>query len=107
MNAVLIVTALAASNGPSTTIPLKVDFDLAKVRHGEANCADRGMSDDIVVCARKGMGFWIADASRFAAKPLRAEFTGPLNAETAVHLIQHGSSVATAPAAAVTFTWRF
>jgi hypothetical protein len=45
--------------------------------------------------------------ARFAPKPLRAEFTGPLQAETTIHAIQQTSPIATTPAAAVTFKWHF
>jgi hypothetical protein len=104
---VLIVAAMASPAGPATVVPIQVDFDLAKVRSREATCGDPGQSDDIVVCAPKGMDLWLGDTSRFAVKPLRAAFTGPLNAETTIHVIQHSSPVATTPAAAVTFRWRF
>jgi hypothetical protein len=53
------------------------------------------------------MDIWLGDVSGFAAKPLNAEFKGPLNAETTIHVIQQKSPIATTPAAAVTFKWRF
>jgi hypothetical protein len=53
------------------------------------------------------MDIWLKDAGRFAPKPLRAEFTGPLQAETTIHAIQQTSPIATTPAAAVTFKWHF
>jgi hypothetical protein len=82
----LIVMAIAASAGSQTVVPLELEFDLAKVRPKEVTCADRTGS---------------------VAKPVRAEFTGPLKAETTIHAIQQTSPVATTPAAAVTFKWRF
>ncbi len=84
-----------------------LDFDLAKVRPREPTCADRTPSDDIIVCAPKGMDFWLGDVRGFEAKPVRAEFAGPLHAETTIHAIQQTSMVATTLAAAVTFKWRF
>ena len=59
------------------------------------------------MCAPKGMDIWIADLGRFAARPIRGKFTGPLNAESTVHVIQHGSPIGVAPAAAVTLKWHF
>jgi hypothetical protein len=85
MLAVLIAAGLAASNDSTVITPSLVNF----------------------VCAPKGMNFWIADAGRFAAKPIRAAFTGPLNAESSIHVVQHGSPIGVAPAAAVTFKWHF
>ena len=102
-----LVAALALQTGPMTVIPDVVNFDLAKVRPKKPTCLDRGQSDEIIVCAPKGMDIWLGDLSGFATKPLNAEFKGPLNAETAIHVIQHESPVATTPAAAVTFKWRF
>ena len=107
MGIVVIVAALASQPGPMTVVPNVVDFDLAKVHPRVPTCLDRGQSDEIIVCAPKGMDIWLGDVSGFAAKPLNAEFKGPLNAETTVHVIQQKSSVATTPAAAVTFKWRF
>ncbi|MEG8017176.1 hypothetical protein [Sphingomonas sp. LR55] len=103
----LIVMAIAASAGSHTVVPLALEFDLAKVRPKEVTCADRTGSDDVVVCAPKGMDIWLGDVRGFVAKPVRAEFTGPLKAETTLHAIQQTSPVATTPAAAVTFKWRF
>lgn len=107
MIAVLIAAIVAASTSSTITTPTLADFDLAKVRPREPTCADRGQTDEIIVCAPKGMDFWISDSGRFAARPIRAEFSGPLNAESTVHVIQHGSPIGVAPAAAVTFKWRF
>ncbi|RYF20530.1 MAG: hypothetical protein EOO77_07845 [Oxalobacteraceae bacterium] len=107
MAIVLIVAALASQTGPTTVVPNVVDFDLAKMRAKEPNCLDRGQSDEIIVCAPKGMNIWLGDVSGFAAKPLNAEFKGPLNAKTTIHVIQQKSPIATTPAAAVTFKWRF
>ncbi len=107
MEIVLIVASLASQTGPMTVVPDVVNFDLAKVRPKVPTCLDRGQSDEIIVCAPKGMDIWLGDVRGFAAKPLDAEFKGPLNAETAIHVIQHQSPVATTPAAAVTFKWRF
>lgn len=107
MGVVLVVAALASQTGPITVVPNVVNFDLAKVRPKEPTCLDRGQSDEIIVCASKGMDIWLGDMRGFAAKPLNAEFKGPLNAETAIHVIQHQSPVAMTPAAAVTFKWRF
>lgn len=84
-----------------------ITFDLGKVPVHEATCADRNPSDDVVVCAPKNMNFWIPDVGRFAAKPVRAEFTGPLNAETAIHVIKQETPRGTSPAAAVTMKWHF
>lgn len=103
----ILVAALALQTGPMTVIPDVVNFDLAKVRPKKPTCLDRGQSDEIIVCAPKGMDIWLGDVSGFATKPLNAEFKGPLNAETAIHVIQHESPVATTPAAAVTFKWHF
>lgn len=107
MAIVLIIAALVSQTGPTTVVPNVVGFDLAKVRPREPTCLDRGQSDEIIVCAPKGMDIWLGDVSGFAAKPLNAEFKGPLNAETTIHVIQQKSSIATTPAAAVTFKWRF
>jgi hypothetical protein len=107
MLAVLIAAGLAASNDSTVITPSLVNFDLAKFRPRVATCTDRSQSDEIIVCAPKGMNFWIADAGRFAAKPIRAAFTGPLNAESSIHVVQHGSPIGVAPAAAVTFKWHF
>ena len=98
---------LAASPGPTIITPTLVNFDLSKVRPREPSCIDRGQSDEIIVCAPKGMDIWIADLGRFAARPIRGKFTGPLNAESTVHVIQHGSPIGVAPAAAVTLKWHF
>ena len=107
MAIVLIIAALASQTGPATVVPTVVGFDLAKVRPREPTCLDRGQSDEIIVCAPKGMDIWLGDVSGFAAKPLNAEFKGPLNAETTIHVTQQKSPIATTPAAAVTFKWRF
>ncbi len=95
------------STAPIIVVPAVTNFDLATVRPKEPTCVDRGQSDDIIVCAPKGMDIWLKDAGRFAPKPLRAEFTGPLQAETTIHAIQQTSPIATTPAAAVTFKWHF
>ena len=87
MEVVLIVAALASQTGPLTVVPGVVNFDLAKVRPKVPTCLDRGQSDEIIVCAPKGMDIWLGDVRGFAAKPLDAEFKGPLNAETAIHVI--------------------
>jgi hypothetical protein len=107
MTVTLMVAFLAAAHGSTIVTPTLVNFDLAKVRTREPTCIDRGQSDEIIVCAPKGMDIWISDLGRFAARPIRAEFTGPLNAESTVHVIQHGSPIGVAPAAAVTLKWRF
>jgi len=107
MGIALIAAALASQTGSMTVVPKVIDFDLAKVRPREPTCLDRGQSDEIIVCAPKGMDIWLGDVSGFASKPLNAEFKGPLNAETAIHVIQQKSLIATTPAAAVTFKWRF
>ena len=107
MAIVLIIAALASQTGPATVVPNVVGFDLAEVRPREPTCLDRGQSDEIIVCAPKGMDIWLGDVSGFAAKPLNAEFKGPLNAETTIHVTQQKSPIATTPAAAVTFKWRF
>jgi hypothetical protein len=105
-----IVTAFfAASSGQTAITPKMAEFDLEKVHHKDATCADRSPSDEVIVCAPKNMNIWIspADKARYAPKPLRGEFTGPLNAETKLHVIQGTSPIAVAPAAAVTFKWKF
>lgn len=105
-----VVTAFfAASSGQTVITPNITEFDLEKVRHKDATCVDRSPSDDIIVCAPKNMNIWIspADEARYAPKPLRGEFTGPLNSETKVHVIQGPSPIVVTPAAAVTFKWRF
>ena len=107
MLAVAIFALLSSPSGQTVVTPRMTDFDLAKVPTRASGCADRRESDEIIVCAPKGMDIWIADAGRFAAKPLRAEFIGPMKAETVVHVVQHGSPMGTAPAAAVTLKWRF
>lgn len=107
MLAVLISMGLAASTKSTVLTPPLQNFDLAKLRPRVATCTDRSQSDEIIVCAPKGMDLWIADAGRFAEKPIRAAFTGPLNAESSVHVVQHGSPIGVAPAAAVTFKWHF
>jgi hypothetical protein len=66
---ILIVVALASQTGPMTVVPKVVDFDHAKVRPKEPTCLDRGQSDEIVVCAPKGMDIWLGDVRGFAAKP--------------------------------------
>ncbi len=99
----IVMTSMA----PIIVVPAVTNFDLATVRPPEPTCVDRGQSDDIIVCAPKGMDIWLKDAGRFAPKPLRAEFTGPLQAETTIHAIQQTSPIATTPAAAVTFKWHF
>ncbi|MEG3172199.1 hypothetical protein U1708_08230 [Sphingomonas sp. ZB1N12] len=107
MTVTLMVAFFAASPSSTIVTPTLVNFDLAKVRPREPTCIDRGQSDEIIVCAPKGMDIWISDTGRFAARPIRAEFTGPLNAESTVHVIQHGSPIGVAPAAAVTLKWHF
>ena len=105
-----VVTAFfAASSGQTTITPKMTEFDLEKVHHKEATCADRGSSDEIIVCAPKNMNIWIsaADQAKFAPKPLRGEFTGPLNAETKLHVIQSQNPAIVTPAAVVTLKWRF
>lgn len=97
----------ASPTGSAPFTPVLGDFDLGKVRPKEATCRDRGQSDEIIVCAPKGMDIWLGDVRGFAARPVKAEFTGPLNAETSVHVIQGTSPVASTPAAAVTLKWRF
>ncbi|MEN2786555.1 hypothetical protein ACFOKI_02365 [Sphingomonas qilianensis] len=102
-----LVAALAVAGDPAPILAGIEGFDLANVTVREASCADRGQSDDVVVCAPKNMQIWVADSSGFEAIPLRASFTGPLNTETVVHVIQHETPVATVPAAAVTLKWHF
>ena len=99
----------AASDGQTAVTPPMAEFDLEKVHRKEATCADRSPSDEIIVCAPKNMNIWISDAdkAKFAPKPLRGEFTGPLNAETKIHIIQSQNPAVVTPAAAVTFKWRF
>lgn len=102
-----ILELLPSPSGQTVITPRMTDFDLAKMPARAAGCADRRESDEIIVCAPKGMDIWIADAGRFAAKPLRAALIGPMKADTMVHVVQHGSPMGTAPAAAVTLRWRF
>lgn len=104
------VAAFFAASGAQTTItPRMAEFDLEKVRHKEATCADRSPADEIIVCAPKNMSIWISDAdkAKFAPKPLRGEFTGPLNAKTKLHVIQSQNPAVVTPAAVVTLKWRF
>ncbi len=107
MTAITIFAILLSQSSPTLVTPRLMDFDIAKLPTTTTGCAERGKSDEIVVCAPKGMDIWIADAGRFAPKPLKAEFIGPMKAETAVHVVQHGSPTGAAPAAVVTFKWRF
>lgn len=107
MTAITIFALLLSQSSPTLVAPPMMDFDIAKLPTTKTGCAERGESDEIVVCAPKGMDIWIADAGRFAPKPLKAEFIGPMKAETVVHVVRHGSSTGTAPAALVTFKWRF
>lgn len=107
--AAVVTASFAALSGQTVITPKMTDFDLEKVHHKDATCVERSPSEEIIVCAPKNMNIWIspADKARYAPKPLRGEFTGPLNAETKVHVIQGSSPIAVAPAAAVTFKWRF
>ena len=107
--ATVVAAFFAASGAQATITPRMADFDLEKVQHKEATCADRSPADDIIVCAPKNMNIWISDAlkAKFVPKPLRGEFTGPLNAETKLHVIQSQNPAAVTPAAAVTLKWRF
>ena len=107
--AAAVTAFFAASSGQTTITPKMIEFDLEKVHHKDSTCADRSPLDEIIVCAPKNMNIWIspADEARYAPKPLRGEFTGPLNSETKVHIIQGPSQIVVAPAAAVTFKWRF
>lgn len=107
--AAVVAAFFAASSGQTTITPKMTEFDLEKVHHKDATCADRSPSDEIIVCAPKNMNIWIspADKARYAAKPIRGEFTGPLNAETKIHVIQSPSPIAISPAAAVTLKWMF
>lgn len=107
--AATIAVFFSASDGQTTVTPRMAEFDLEKVHHKEATCADRSPSDDIIVCAPKNMNIWISDAdkAKFVTKPLRGEFTGPLNAETKLHVIQSKNPAVVSPAAAVSLKWRF
>lgn len=107
MSFALVLAALAPPSGPVTISPMLSTFDLAKVRPKEGTCVERTATDDILVCAPKGMDFLLGDVSGFASKPLRFEFGGPLGAETTIHVIQHTSPLATSPAAALTLKWHF
>ncbi len=103
----LLFTLSAVSHGSVVVTPAVISFDLARVRVSEPTCADRGQTDEIVVCAPKGMDIWIADASGFAVKPLEPEFAGPLNSRTTVHVVQQTGSLGQSPAAVVTIKWKF
>ena len=107
--AAVLAAVLAASGEQTIVTPKMTEFDLENVHRKKATCADRGSSDDIIVCAPKNMNIWIpaADKAKFTPKPLRGEFTGPLDAETTVHVIPSQNPMAVAPAAAVTLKWRF
>lgn len=107
MTAITILALLLSQSSPTLVTPRLVNFDIAKLPTTTTGCAERGESDEIVVCAPKGMDIWIADAGRFVPKPLKAEFIGPMKAATAVHVVRHGSPTGGAPAAVVTFKWRF
>ena len=107
MTTFTILTILLLQSNSTLVTPRMTDFDIAKLPATKAGCAERGRSDEIIVCAPKGMDIWIADAGRFATKPLRAEFIGPMKAETVVHVVQHATPMGTAPAAVVTLKWRF
>lgn len=107
--AAVMAAFFAVSSGQTTITPELTEFDLEKVHHKEASCADRSPSDEIIVCAPKNMSIWISDAdkAKFAPKPLRGQFTGPLNAETKLHVIQSQNPAVITPAATVTLKWRF
>lgn len=107
MIAAWVVAFAGASSGPATILPAIKGFDLAKVPVREATCLDAGRPDEIIVCAPKNMDIWLANVGGFDTKPFTTGFTGPLNAETIVHVIQHETPVASVPAAAVTMKWRF
>jgi hypothetical protein len=107
MIAAWVVAFASVSSGPTTIMPPVEGFDLAKVPVREASCTEAGRPDEIIVCAPKNMDIWLADIGAFDTKPFTSGFTGPLNAETIVHVIQHETPVATVPAAAVTLKWRF
>lgn len=107
--AAVVAALFEASSGQTTITPKMAEFDLEKVHHKDATCADRSQSDDIIVCAPKNMNIWVSDADKasFAPKPLRREFVGPLNAETTLHIIQSPNPMAVTPAAVVRFKWHF
>ena len=107
--AAALASVLAASAEQTIVTPKMTEFDLENVHRKKATCADRGSSDDIIVCAPKNMNIWISDAdkAKFTPKPLRGEFTGPLNAETKLHVIQSQNPAVVTPAAVVTLKWRF
>lgn len=107
MDLVVFVVALASQIGQVSVIQDVVDFDLAKLHHRKTSCRDEQPSDDIIVCARRGMHISVSDPRRFAARPLRAQFNGPLQAETVVHVIQQRTPVFTSPVAAVSLKWHF
>lgn len=107
--AVTVAAFFAESSGQTIVTPRMAEFDLKKISRKEATCADRSPSDDIIVCAPKNNNIWISDAdkARFASKPLRGEFTGPLNAETKLHVTQSQNPMIATPAAVATLKWRF
>lgn len=109
VTAATVAAILAASSGQTIVTPQMAEFDLEKVHHKEATCADRSASDDIIVCAPKNMNIWIseADKARFSPKPLRGEFAGPLNAETKLHVVPSQNPMVATPAAVVTLKWHF
>jgi hypothetical protein len=107
--AAVVAAFFAASSGQTTITPKMAEFDLERVHNKDATCADRSPSDEVIVCAPKNMNIWISDAdkAKFAPKPLRTEFVGPLNAETTLHVIQSPNPMAVTPAVVVMFKWHF
>jgi len=81
--------------------------DASREKKLKGTCIDRGQTDDIIVCAPKGMDIWIGNAGDFAGKPFRPELAGPLNSRATVHVIQQDSLMGRSPAAAVTLKRKF
>jgi len=107
MIGLLILGMSAGSGGSLIVTPRMAEFDLANVKVKEPTCRDRGQTDDIIVCAPKGMDIWISNAGDFAGKPFRPESAGPLNSTATVHVIQHDSPMGRSPAAVATLKWKF
>lgn len=105
----IVAVFFAASSDQTISKSELLDFDLKKVKRKKPTCADRGSSDDVVVCASKNMSVWISAANqlKFAAKPIRGKFVGPLNAETTIHVAKSANPMAAAPAAVATLKWQF
>ena len=107
--AAAVAAFFAGSSAQTAVTPKMAEFDLEKVHHKEATCVDRSSTDEIIVCAPKNMNIWIseADKARFAPKPLRGEFAGPLNAETKLHVVPSQNPMVVTPTAVVTLKWHF